>query len=136
MAPYLLALALLLQDGPAAAVASDGPLATAIPRKQDVAPLPIQGGTVTARDLTHGVRAYRNDPDAAERALSALVEAGIGRWEVDAHGPKGGRPAQRFRLVSTVTVTETPANAGNDVGYGDGDTGDTPTDAGDGWGEL
>lgn len=95
-----------------------------------------KGGTVTARDLTHGVRAYRNDPDAAERALSALVEAGIGRWEVDAHGPKGGRPAQRFRLVSTVTVTETPANAGNDVGYGDGDTGDTPTDAGDGWGEL
>ncbi|MBX3404148.1 MAG: DUF3987 domain-containing protein [Phycisphaeraceae bacterium] len=95
-----------------------------------------KGGTVTARDLTHGVRAYRGDPDAAERALSALVEAGIGCWEADAHGPKGGRPAQRFRLVSTVTVTETPANAGKDVGYGDGDTGDTATDAGDGWGEL
>jgi hypothetical protein len=95
-----------------------------------------KGGTVTARDLTHGVRAYRGDPDAAERALSALVEAGIGRWEADAHGPKGGRPAQRFRLVSTVTVTETPTNAGKDVGYGDGDTGDTATDAGDGWGEL
>jgi hypothetical protein len=95
-----------------------------------------RGGTVTARDLTHGVRAYRGDPDAAERALSALVEVGIGRWEADAHGPKGGRPAQRFRLVSTVTVTETPANAGKDVSYGDGDTGDTPTDAGDGWGEL
>lgn len=95
-----------------------------------------KGGAVTARDLTHGVRAYRGDPDAAERALSALVEAGIGRWEADAHGPKGGRPAQRFRLVSTVTVTETPANTGKDVGYGDGDTGDTPTDGGDGWGEL
>ncbi len=95
-----------------------------------------KGGTVTARDLTHGIRAYRGDSDAAERALSALAEAGIGRWEADAHGPKGGRPAQRFRLVSTVTVTETPANAGKDVGYGDGDIGDTPTDAGDGWGEL
>lgn len=95
-----------------------------------------KGGTVTVRDLTHGVRAYRNDPDAAERALSALVEAGVGCWEADAHRPKGGRPAQRFRLVSTVTVTETPANAGKDVGYGDGDTGDTATDAGDGWGEL
>ncbi|MCC6427495.1 MAG: DUF3987 domain-containing protein [Phycisphaerales bacterium] len=95
-----------------------------------------KGGTVTARDLTHGVRAYRGDPDAAERALSALVEAGIGHWEADAHGPKGGRPAQRFRLVSTVTVTETPTNAGKDVGYGDGDTGDTATDAGDGWGTL
>jgi hypothetical protein len=95
-----------------------------------------KGGTVTARDLTHGVRAYRGDPDAAERALSALVEAGIGRWEADAHGPKGGRPAQRFRLVSTVTVTETPTNAGKDVGYGDGDTGDTATDAGDDWGVM
>ncbi|MFN7022128.1 MAG: hypothetical protein ACK4WH_12480, partial [Phycisphaerales bacterium] len=78
-----------------------------------------KGGAVTTRDLTHGVRAYRGDPDAAERALSALVEAGIGRWEADAHGPKGGRPAQRFRLVSTVTVTETPANAGKDGGFGD-----------------
>lgn len=95
-----------------------------------------KGGTVTARDLTHGVRAYRGNPDAAERALSALVEAGIGRWEVNAHGPKGGRPAQRFRLVSTVTVTETPANAGKNGGIGDGDTGDTATDAGDGWGEI
>ncbi len=54
MAPYLLALALLLQDGPAAAVASDAPLATAIPRKQDVAPLPIQGGTVTAPTDDYG----------------------------------------------------------------------------------
>jgi hypothetical protein len=95
-----------------------------------------KGGTVTARDLTHGLRAYRGDPDAAKRALSELMEAGIGRWEADAHGPKGGRPAQRFRLVSTVTVTETRTNAGKDVGYGDGDTGDTATDAGDGWGEL
>jgi hypothetical protein len=84
-----------------------------------------KGGTVTARDLTHGVCAYRGGSDAAERALSALVVAGIGRWEADAHGPKGGRPAQRFRLVSTVTVTETPANTGKDVGFGDGDTGDT-----------
>jgi hypothetical protein len=54
MAPYLLALALLLQDGPAAAVVSDGPLATAIPRKQDVAPLPIQGGAVTAPTDDYG----------------------------------------------------------------------------------
>ncbi|MFM9957267.1 MAG: DUF3987 domain-containing protein [Phycisphaerales bacterium] len=95
-----------------------------------------QPGTATVRDLTHGLRAYRNDPDTAERELSALVESGIGRWEADAHGPKGGRPAQRFRLVSTVTVTETPANAGKDLGSGDGDTGETATDAGDGWGEL
>lgn len=95
-----------------------------------------KGGAVTVRDLTHGDRAYRGEPEAAERALSALVEAGIGRWETDAHGPKGGRPAQRFRLVSTVTVTETPANTTKDAGNGDGDTGDTPTNTGDGWGEV
>jgi len=92
-----------------------------------------KGGSVTARDLTHGLRAYRDDPDKAERDLTALVEAGIGRWEADHHRPKGGRPTQRFQLVSTVTVTvtETLANPQDSVGFGDGDTGDTPTNAGD-----
>jgi hypothetical protein len=92
-----------------------------------------KGGTVTARDLTHGVRAYRGDPDAAEGALSALVKAGIGRWEADAHGPRGGRPAQRFRLVST--VTETTPNAWKGMGYGDGDTGAADLYPGEGGGE-
>jgi hypothetical protein len=91
-----------------------------------------KGGAVTARDLTHGLRAYRADPDAAERALSALVEAGYGRWEPNTVG----RPTQRFRLFSTVTVTETPTKAGKDVAYGDGDTGETATDTGNGWGEI
>jgi hypothetical protein len=49
MAPILLlAFALLAQDAPAATPADDGPVATAAPRKQDVAPLPIQGGPVSA----------------------------------------------------------------------------------------
>ncbi len=49
MAPILLlAFALLAQDAPAPAPATDdGPVATAAPRKQDVAPLPIQGGPVS-----------------------------------------------------------------------------------------
>lgn len=51
MAPYLLALALMMQDAPAAA---DGPVATAVPRKQDVAPLPIQGGAVSAPTDDYG----------------------------------------------------------------------------------
>lgn len=76
-------------------------------------------GTVTANELAHGMRKYRRKPDVAERDLSALVEAGIGRWEPDIHGPKGGRPTRRFRLVSTVTVTETPKTAGNVGGSGD-----------------
>ncbi len=47
MAPILLlAFALLAQDAPPA-INDDGPVATAAPRKQDVAPLPIQGGRVT-----------------------------------------------------------------------------------------
>lgn len=47
MAPILFALALLAQDGaPAAAAPEDGPMATQTARKQDVAPLPIQGGPV------------------------------------------------------------------------------------------
>ena len=53
MAPYLLVLALLFQDGSAAA-ASDAPVATAVPRKQDIAPLPIQGGAVTAPTDDYG----------------------------------------------------------------------------------
>lgn len=94
-----------------------------------------KGGSVTPRDVTKGMRAYRNDPEAAERALSALVAAGRGNWENETHGPKGGRPARRFRLVTTVTVTETPKNAEENLGYGDGDTGDTLSDI-DGWREV
>lgn len=76
-------------------------------------------GTVTANELAHGMRKYRRKPDVAERDLSAMVEAGIGHWDPEAPGPTGGRPTRRFRLVSTVTVTETPKTSGNDGGSGD-----------------
>ncbi len=56
MAPILYALALLAQD-PAPAVA-DGPVATQVPRKQDVAPLPIQGGPVTPPSDDYGYVAW------------------------------------------------------------------------------
>jgi putative DNA primase/helicase len=95
-----------------------------------------RGGRVTVRDLTHGMRAYRGNPKGAEQALMALVEAGRGCWETDDHGSKGGRPVQRFRLITTVTVTETSANTKKDMGSGDGDTGHTPLSAQDGWGET
>jgi len=71
-----------------------------------------KGGTVTPRDLTHGLREYRGEPEEAERGLAALVADGVGRWVHDAHGPKGGRPVRRFQLVSTRTVSTTHANAG------------------------
>jgi hypothetical protein len=56
MAPILLlAFALLAQDAPpATASADDGPVATAAPRKSDVAPLPIQGGPVSAPTDDYG----------------------------------------------------------------------------------
>lgn len=91
------------------------------------------GGVVTVRDLTHGRRKYRGDPAGAERVLAVLAEAGVGRWEVDGHGGKGGRPAHRFRLLSGVTVTETPANGGKEGSYGDGDTLNHPDDE---WGGM
>jgi len=91
------------------------------------------GGVVTVRDLTHGLRKYRGDPNSAERDLSALAEAGIGRWEVDDHNGNGGRPARRFRLLSGVPVTRTPANIGKDGSCGDGDTLNRPDYE---WGKL
>jgi hypothetical protein len=56
MAPILLlAFALLAQDAPpATASADDGPVATAAPRRSDVAPLPIQGGPVSAPSDDYG----------------------------------------------------------------------------------
>ncbi|MCC6321729.1 MAG: DUF3987 domain-containing protein [Phycisphaerales bacterium] len=99
-----------------------------------------KGGTVTVRDLTRGPREYRNDPERAAKALGELVAAGVGRWEVDAHGPKGGRPADRFRLLSrggdTGDGDETPVNVGNRAGSVTVATVAKPTDDGDGWGEL
>jgi hypothetical protein len=88
-----------------------------------------KGGVVTARDLTHGIRRYRGDTEAAERDLSALVEAGRGRWETPAPGPKGGAPVKQFHLVPAVTVTTTPAHGTANRGSGDGDTGDALGDA-------
>lgn len=66
MAPLFFALALFAQD--AAAGASDGPMATAVPRKQDVAALPIQGGAVSAPTDDYGYVGW------CYGAISAYVE--------------------------------------------------------------
>lgn len=99
-----------------------------------------KGGTATVRDLTRGPREYRGDPERAAKALGELVAAGVAVWIHDDHGPKGGRPTDRIRLVSrrgdTGDGDETPVNAGNRVGSVTVATVAKPTDAGDGWGEL
>lgn len=81
-----------------------------------------RGGSVTVRDVTHGLRAYRGKADDAHEALDGLVKAGRGRWECTAGA---GRPTERFVAVTSVTVTETVENTENRVGIGDGDNGDS-----------
>lgn len=83
-----------------------------------------RGGTVTTRDLTHGLRRFRENGEAARAALDELVGAGLGRWCEPGHGAKGGRPTERFVLVTNVTVTETPSDSVTNGGFGDGDSGD------------
>jgi hypothetical protein len=79
------------------------------------------GGMATVRDVTHGIRAYRSNPDKAQEDLDKLVTDG---YLVGAHvapSRKGGRPRFEYRLKS---VTETPALAHQPGGSGSGDTGD------------
>ncbi len=95
-----------------------------------------KGGTLTPSELAHGLRRFRNRPEAAEGALAELVAAGVGEWVPDDHDGQGGRPTRRFRLVSAVTVTETPPNPDDSGGCGDRDTHNAPDNTGDGWGEL
>ncbi len=86
-----------------------------------------RGGAVTVRDLAHGLRAYRNQTDAAEAALGRLATAGLGKWECLPSSPRGGPSKRLFRLaisdIRGVTVTETPENTREFRGYGDGDGG-------------
>jgi hypothetical protein len=76
-----------------------------------------QGGSVTARELAHGLRQYRGRPDAARADLNALAAAGCGAWERPTPGPKGGRPSPRFVLTSADTP-DGPARTGGDASNG------------------
>lgn len=68
-----------------------------------------RGGTVTVRDLTHGLRAYRSKPGLATVHLDGLEAEGLGAWVEPEPGPEGGRPARLFRLGEAEPVTKTPA---------------------------
>ncbi len=65
-----------------------------------------RGGSVTVRDLTHGLRRFCGKGDAARSALDELAEAGCGRLTHPRPGAKGGRSRAHFE---TVTVTKIPA---------------------------
>lgn len=73
-----------------------------------------KGGRVSARDLTHNLRRFRGDAETAERTLKELAEAGRGTWQIDFHGPGGGRPTWVFTLNASDADTETPKIPGKD----------------------
>lgn len=54
------------------------------------------GGTITARELMHASRQYRDDVELAEKALLELKQAGHGDWEVIQ--AERGRPKRMFHL--------------------------------------
>ena len=65
-----------------------------------------RGGDITARELAHATRRYRKAGEA-NTALQSLVDAGLGKWELE---PTSGRPRSVFKL-SPVTVTELDESA-------------------------
>lgn len=112
-------------------------------RRRLVEWIDLHGGSVTARDLAHGLRQYRGRAKAASEALERLSKAGFGRWVYPKPDPAGGRPSPRFELAGGLAVTKTPAGDSARGGFGSGDAGDrnaadraADTVAGDGWGEL
>ena len=78
--------------------------------------------SATARDLTHGLRRFRDDPQGAEAALADLAAAGYGELSYPS-GPKPGRPTQTFRLAGGVAETPRPDHVSGAFGYGDAVTG-------------
>lgn len=96
-----------------------------------------KGGDVSGRELVQASRMFPTVANA-EAALTRLVEAGHGSWVTPEQRGRGGPKARRFVLapVYGVNVNRNPAgDAGNGITV-DVDGADTPTDAGNGWGEL
>lgn len=74
-----------------------------------------RGGRITARELMHASRKYRQAAEGATDVLDALVKCRRGRWVLDDHGRQGGRPVDVFELHEVVTVTQpsdSPEKAG------------------------
>lgn len=83
-----------------------------------------RGGSVAPRELQAGRREFRSSVEKARGALELLVNQGVGTWERPPPRPDGGRPSERFRLVNSVSVNETPAidpNSGGSVGVDSAD---------------
>jgi DNA polymerase I-like protein with 3'-5' exonuclease and polymerase domains len=82
-------------------------------------------GRMTARRLRLSNTARYPTVEAAEGALNALAEAGLGAWEETKAGPLGGRPSRTLVLHDDTTCFKS---------YETSDDGDEGDDAGDGTG--
>jgi hypothetical protein len=91
-----------------------------------------RGGSVTVRDVQQGHRQYRTSAEA-EAALDALVQSGIGSWEIV---PTATKPKQVFTLPTCLPSTDSPSSQQIQRNV-DVDSVDTPkTQPDDDWGEV
>lgn len=82
------------------------------------------GGRVRVSDVYTNHRPLK-DSGSAEKALSELVGAGLGEWQEQPAGPRGGRPTRWFVL----SVSEELSETGGLSGFSDSDNADeTPAD--------
>ncbi len=84
-----------------------------------------RGGAATVRDLVTNYAPLKNQNDRAEGTLTALVQAGYGRWEPVPTTAKGGKPTRRFRLrapVNSQSASALPPTLPRECGgYADAD---------------
>jgi Protein of unknown function (DUF3987) len=66
-----------------------------------------RGGVVRVRELMQSCAPLKNQKAKAEAALSALVDAGLGKWEQVPTTPRGGHPTREFQLLRASTSTST-----------------------------
>jgi hypothetical protein len=100
-----------------------------------------KGGAMSIRQLQQTCREYRKPLGAAQRALDALAEAGLGRWEQQAPGPHGGRPTRVLRVIGAPTEpppapTKPPTAAPKPSFVGVGAVGAGASEGAGEWGEL
>jgi hypothetical protein len=74
-----------------------------------------RGRSITARDLQRSNNRKYPTAGAAEEALDALVQAGLGVWEEQGPTPRGGPPTRAFHLCTTHDTTP-PAGEDGDQG--------------------
>jgi uncharacterized protein DUF3987/VirE-like protein len=65
-----------------------------------------RGGAVSEREVMQSFNRLKNDKAETRRELTALVKAGIGKWELVNHGGGRGRPTRKFQLLSFSTSTQ------------------------------